>query len=255
MANWWRKFDLVVLAVACVLPTLVTLVYFVWAADTKSGVQQGVYAVAKVVQFALPIVWVLVAWPERLPWRNSSDSSRGPTGRRTRLGRLSDYALGIGFGLAVAASMWILYQALAGSELMESALAAIREKIADMGLASPAKFIALGVFYSLFHSLLEEYYWRWFVFTGLKQHTRLLSAIAISSVAFSAHHLVVLWSYFSHAPALAVLLTASVALGGAFWAWLYHRAGSLVPSWMSHLVVDAAIFSLGYHLAAPLFRS
>lgn len=255
MLNRWRKFDLLVLAIACVLPTLVTLVYFVWAAETKSSVQQAVYAVAKVVQFGLPIVWVLIAWPERLPWTPSTNPSRGPTGRRTNLGGLSDYALGIGFGLAVAAAMWLLYQTLASTELMEQALAPIREKIAGMGLASPARFLALGVFYSLFHSLLEEYYWRWFVFTGLKQHTRVIPAIAISSVAFSAHHLVVLWTYFSHAPAIALLLTASVAVGGAFWAWLYQRSGSIVPSWMSHLVVDAAIFSLGYHLAAPLFRT
>ena len=44
------------------------------------------------------------------------------------------------------------------------------------------------------------------------------------------------------------LLSAAVAIGGAFWAWLYERSGSLVGPWMSHLLVDAGIFLVGFDL-------
>jgi uncharacterized protein len=36
--------------------------------------------------------------------------------------------------------------------------------------------------------------------------------------------------------------------GGAFWAWLYHRSGNLIAPWLSHALIDAAIFTVGYDL-------
>lgn len=45
------------------------------------------------------------------------------------------------------------------------------------------------------------------------------------------------------------MLTLAVAVGGAFWAWLYHRSGSLLGPWISHMLVDAAIFGVSYQLA------
>ena len=38
------------------------------------------------------------------------------------------------------------------------------------------------------------------------------------------------------------LLALSVAIGGVIWASLYKRCGSLIPGWISHALVDAAIF-------------
>ena len=229
-----------VIGIACVLPTLVTLAYFVAAAGSASSVQQAVYSVAKVVQFALPVVWAGLVLREKLAW---------PRWNARGLG------LGILFGLAVAGATFGLYTALSGTELLESALEPIRAKVAGMGLASPLAFVLLGVFYSLFHSLLEEYYWRWFVFGRLQKYLSVRGAIALSAVAFAAHHVVVLWIYFSHAPAVALLLASAVAVGGAVWAWLYQRTGSMYAIWASHLLVDAAIFAVGYHVAIPLFRA
>ena len=45
-----------------------------------------------------------------------------------------------------------------------------------------------------------------------------------------------------------VFFSASVAIGGAVWAWLYDRSGSLLGPWLSHILIDAAIFIIGYDL-------
>jgi membrane protease YdiL (CAAX protease family) len=37
-------------------------------------------------------------------------------------------------------------------------------------------------------------------------------------------------------------------VGGAFWAWLYHRSRSLWGPWLSHALVDATIFVIGWDL-------
>jgi membrane protease YdiL (CAAX protease family) len=60
----------------------------------------------------------------------------------------------------------------------------------------------------------------------------------------------VLAHYFGWTSPLTLLFSASVAVGGAFWAWLYERTGSLLGPWLSHLVIDAGIFFIGFKLVA-----
>jgi membrane protease YdiL (CAAX protease family) len=110
------------------------------------------------------------------------------------------------------------------------------------------KYVLLAAFYSLFHSLLEEYYWRWFVFRQLKRLSPLWVAIVISALGFTAHHVIVLHVFFKDAPLLVALLSVAVGVGGCFWARLYARTGSLLAPWLSHLLIDAGIFLVGYDL-------
>ncbi len=223
-----------------VLPTLVTLVYFVWAQRFPAGIQQATYAVAKVVQFVFPITWALGVQGRR-------PHATGPVTRGV--------GLGLWFGLAVAAAMIAVYHNwLKSTDFFAAAEGQMREKIAGFQLAEPWKFVALGVFYSLFHSLLEEYYWRWFVFGQLRMMIPVWVAVAVSSLGFMAHHVIVLATYFGLASPVTWIFSLGIAVGGAFWAWLYHRSGSLLGPWLSHLLVDAAIFAAGYEIVQGMTR-
>lgn len=106
--------------------------------------------------------------------------------------------------------------------------------------------MALAIFYTLCHSFLEEYYWRWFVFGGLRKYAADWLANVISSLGFMAHHVILLAVYLGWDSPLTWLFSASIAIGGMFWAWLYARQGTLMMSWFSHALVDAAIFGLGF---------
>src|SRR5436190_7589858 len=88
--------DWAVIVVSLVLPTVITWVYFILLNGADKQFQQGAYAVGKTVQFALPIVWVWLVQRER-PW------PRLPSGWSV--------AVGIGFGLIVAAAMQAIYYA------------------------------------------------------------------------------------------------------------------------------------------------
>ena len=221
-------------AIGLILPTLITWIYFVEAADYSAGLQRTVGLTTKCAQFAFPILWIWLALKERIP--RSRPSLRGTS-------------LGLMFGIAVAVCGWIVFeQFLRDSSAFAAALQPIRAKVAGFGLDSPAKYVALGVFYSLFHSLLEEYYWRWFVFGQLRRVLPIAAAIVISAMGFMAHHVIVLAMYFGWVSWQTMLFSLAVAVGGAFWAWLYQRTGSLVGPWISHLVVDAGIFAIGYDL-------
>ena len=37
-------------------------------------------------------------------------------------------------------------------------------------------------------------------------------------------------------------------LGGAVWAWIYHRSGSVWPCWLSHALVDVGVMAVGFDM-------
>jgi membrane protease YdiL (CAAX protease family) len=226
---------------AMLFPTLATWVYF----DLLHGSEwmRAGYLAGKVVQFGFPLVWVGLI-------------QRGSL----RLGRPSGKGLiaGSGFGVLVGAGMLWLYEVhLKSSPYLAETSARLWDKLSVAGIDSSARFLALAAFVALLHSLLEEYYWRWFVFGQLRRGLPVFWAILLSSLAFAAHHVILVAAYMKpeHFWTATVGLSACVAFGGAFWAWLYHRSGSLYGPWLSHLLVDAALMWIGFDLVRSHFSS
>ncbi|HEY2411087.1 MAG TPA: type II CAAX endopeptidase family protein [Pirellulaceae bacterium] len=222
--------------VALVLPTLITWIYFILLNGAPAALQQTAYTLGKIVQFSLPAIWVFLIQRER-----------------QKLNRPAAWSLIAGslFGLTVAAAMAAIYFCiLKPSGLLTGPIAVVRTKIQSFGASSPPIYLLLAVFYSAIHSLLEEYYWRWFVFGQLSRVCRLPTAIVSSSVGFAAHHVLVLQLYFGWHSPLTWLFTLAIVIGGAFWAWLYRSSNSLAAPWLSHALIDAAIFAIGYTMLA-----
>lgn len=221
---------------ALAFPTLLVWVYFVVLPEQEASpaIQQTAYTLGKILQFAFPLVWVLAIQRCRLAWKKPD--TKGVTE-------------GFLFGVAIFVATLILYCAwLKPAGVLEVAREPIRLRLAGYGLTSLPMYLLFGVFIALAHSLLEEYYWRWFVFGELRRLVPFPVAIAVSGVGFMSHHVVVLSTYFGWWSLPAVLFSLAVAVGGAAWAWIYHRSGSLYGVWVSHLLVDVAIFVVGYDL-------
>lgn len=227
------------IVVGFVVPTLVTLAYFVFGPRFDSDTRQVIYVVMKSAQFLFPVVWVwaVVREPIRL-WRPSS----------------SGIGLGALFGLAAAGAGWMLYAAfLRDTPMFTESVEIVRDRVQAFGVDRPWKYALLGVFYSLIHSSLEEYYFRWFLFGQLRRLLPLWPAILISAVGFMMHHVVILGTYFEWALLPTAFFSLCVAVGGAFWAWLYDRSGSIAGPCISHLLVDAGIFLVGFDMMRGLW--
>jgi len=234
-----RKADLGAVLLALVLPSLVTWVYFVALRGAAASLQQGVYGAGKIIQFGFPIFWVLVVQRRRL---------------RLKWPRAAGVIEGLAFAVLVLLSMWLLYHGwLRASSQFGPAEMAVRQKMVSFGIDTASKYMALAVFYSLGHSFLEEYYYRWFVFGQLRRFVSPALAILVSSLGFMAHHVIVLGLYFGYLSWPTVFFSLATAAGGAVWAWIYYRSDSLLGPWLSHLMVDAAIFVIGYGMVHNLF--
>jgi membrane protease YdiL (CAAX protease family) len=120
------------------------------------------------------------------------------------------------------------------------------------GILTAQAYLAVAAAYSLVHAGLEEFYWRWFIFGGLTRLVPVGWALLLAATGFTAHHVVILGVYFGWNSWAQALCSLGVWIGGAYWCWLFHRSGNLLAPWISHIVVDIAIFAVGYWLVSPL---
>lgn len=182
------------------------------------------------------LVWPLVATPillrRPLPRPHALD-------RRHRAALLPGLLLGAGLALVVVA-----LAATSLSAVLEAASDEIRRKATQLGVLD--HYLSFALLLSLAHSGLEEYYWRWFLFGNLRRHGSLGWAAGVASVAFAAHHGVVLGQYFP--PLWTAALTLAVALGGVLWCLMYERQRTLTGAWLCHAIVDLAILWVGHRL-------
>jgi membrane protease YdiL (CAAX protease family) len=223
-------------ALASFYPLFMTTIYFVVLHNPNGEPNLALMAVfwtGKAIQFAFPALYVWCFCRQEL--RIVGPNWRG-------------MPLGIGFALAVAAGMYVLYF-LWVQDLPEvdQAPTMIRTRLVQFNAATPARFLMLAAYICVLHSLLEEYYWRWFVFGWMRRLMPISAALVLSGIGFMLHHVVILGVYFpGNFWTLALPFSLGVAVGGGFWAFLYQRSGALYAGWLSHALIDAAIMGLGY---------
>jgi membrane protease YdiL (CAAX protease family) len=239
--------------IALTLPLLVSFIYFVWMPGTVTG--KVAYTGVKIAMLLAPVViglwfirnasveprprfsqiparqWLATILPQ------AKDSTRPIQHRRSLIA-------GIGFGLLTSAFAAALLALPAVGDNLRASGPQIREQVTAFGVMN--YYFLFGVFIAVIHSALEEFYWRGFVFGHLRHLIPAPLAHIVAAIGFAAHHVVVLNQFFPSGTAW--LLGLGVAIGGLTWSLLYHRYGTLLGAWVSHLIADVAILAIGWHL-------
>jgi membrane protease YdiL (CAAX protease family) len=154
-------------------------------------------------------------------------------------------------GFGVAAALGILISTIilivyltAGRLLIEPQT--VRKMAENTGLANPSIYFAGAAYWILVNSVLEEYVWRWFVVKQCRAFMPAGAAIAVSAMCFTLHHLIAMQVFFSWL--VVAVASAGIFVGGVIWSWCYLRYESIWPGYLSHAIVDLAVFAIGYHL-------
>lgn len=150
---------------------------------------------------------------------------------------------GIIAGMIIVAVMFLLLKTPLGT-MVNNAAPDIRSKATELGFVK--HYWTFAIFLSLIHSLMEEYYWRWFVFGHLRDVTKLSTAHLLCGLSFGAHHIVVATQFFPFGWGL--FLGSLVGLGSMIWSFMYDRQKTLVGAWVCHSIVDLGIMSIGHKL-------
>lgn len=218
------------------VPTAAAIAYFILLENSAPLIQQVAYAGGKVVM-VLPAAWFCLVERGQLRWSPP---------------RPSHIRDGLAFGMTVFLGMLAIYFGLLKPfGTLDYAAPAIQQKLVGFGLMTTVHFVVFAIVISLIHSAFEEYYWRWFVFGKLRENIPVSWAAVIASAAFTGHHVVILGRYFGWLSPVQWLFSFGVFLGGVIWCAMYHRSRSLYGAWISHALIDAAIFVVGYDLAVP----
>ncbi|OPZ24521.1 MAG: CAAX amino terminal protease self- immunity [Lentisphaerae bacterium ADurb.BinA184] len=213
------------LALALLVPaaSLGTAIGLVWGPGTPLG--KALFFAGKAWLVMFPAVWWL----------------RVERGRPS----LSPPRLG---GFRVAALLGVLQSAvvlgvygLAGGSLVDAGR--VQAMVERAGLGDWRVYLAGALYWIAVNSVLEEYVWRWFVFRQCEALAGARAGVALAAGLFTVHHIVALQVYFSWP--VTVLGAAGVFAGGVVWSWCYARYRSVWPGWLSHAIVDVAVFAVG----------
>jgi hypothetical protein len=216
--------SMVALALLVPAPTVGVIAGMIVLPDHFAG--KLIFSASKVWLLVLPAVWRLVV--EKEPVSLSRPAKGG-------------FIVSAWLGVALTAFVVVAYVAF-GRTLIDAER--IREMASNTGLADPRVYLGGAVYWILVNSLIEEYVWRWFVVEKFEDVMPTRWAIVASAFAFTIHHIVAMQVYFSW------LVTGVGAMGifvaGVVWSWCYVRYRSIWPVYLSHAIVDIAVFAIGY---------
>jgi uncharacterized protein len=213
------------LALALIVP--VPSLGVLWSFVIVPGlVGQIGYAVCKVWILILPVLWLKRV--ERAPFSLSPP----------RLGGFLPSAI---TGVVISLAIVLVYLWL-GRRWIDPE--SFRSKALERGFGRPIPYLVLVGYLTIFNALLEEYVWRWFVYRRCEELLPRWVAVAASAAFFTLHHVLALGLQFSWT--VTALGSLGVFVGGCVWSGLYARYRSVWPAYVSHAIVDAAIFAIGY---------
>ena len=220
-----RKYALLALLLLVPLPSFGSAMGL-WVAPGPVG--KTIYFLCKVWILALPAVWLLKV--ERQP----------PSWSPPRQG---GFVFAVASGLAIGAGIIATYLLLPTTSIDPEHL---RSLAAVNGFDHIVIYLVFAAYFTFINALLEEYVWRWFVFTRCETLFPRRPAVVIAAVCFTLHHIIVLRSFLPWG--LTALGAGGVFIGGVVWSWSYLRYRSIWPGYVSHAIVDAAILTVGWHL-------
>ena len=183
-------------------------------------VGQAIWLFMKVWLILMPVLWLLYIDRGTLSW--------SPTNGR---GVLAGLLWSIPVATVLLGIFWIAKDSLVDPEA--------KQKMDALGITSPASFLIFASTMSLANSLMEEYVWRWFVFSKWKVLVGVWPAILLSALFFTVHHVVILWDFGSLS--LVFLGSSGLFVGGVIWGCLYNKYNSIWPGWICHVAADTTI--------------
>lgn len=143
--------------------------------------------------------------------------------------------LGLGVYLFILAAYFVLKDFINLSNIIE-----MLEKNVKV---NKDNFLWVALYISLINSLLEEFFFRGFIFLNLKSISGRGFAYLISAFVFSLYHVAIMGSWFS--PLIFILAMVGLFVGGLIFNYLNEKDGNIYNSWIVHMMANFSINTVG----------
>lgn len=104
-------------------------------------------------------------------------------------------------------------------------------------------FLRIAIYISIVNSLLEEFFFRGFMFLNLRRVGGRKLAYIISAFLFSIYHIAIMGSWFS--PIIFALAMAGLFVGALIFNYLNEKGGNIYNSWIVHMMANLSINTVG----------
>lgn len=108
---------------------------------------------------------------------------------------------------------------------------------------SKSNFVYVALYISFINSLLEEFFFRGFLFINFSKFMNRQKAYGISAFAFAIYHVAILSNWFN--PILFIVAMIGLFIGGIIFNWLDEKNKNIYNSWLVHMFANFAINTIG----------
>lgn len=116
----------------------------------------------------------------------------------------------------------------------------IRDVVERVGSLDQASFFLGGFYLTIVNALVEEYFWRWFVFSRCEEIVSSRAAVFLSASFFTVHHTIGL-AAFETGWETVLVGSLCVFMAGAVWSEIYRRYRSVWSNYLSHALAVIAL--------------
>lgn len=107
-----------------------------------------------------------------------------------------------------------------------------------------SNFLWIALYISFVNSLLEEFFFRGFIFLNLKKVSKRKFAYIISAFAFSIYHVAIMANWFN--PVIFLLAMIGLFIGGVIFNYLNEKNENIYNSWVVHMMANFSINTIGF---------
>ncbi len=144
-------------------------------------------------------------------------------------------AVGIGVYVFILAAYFILKNFIDLSNIIE-----MLQKNASV---DKENFLWIALYISFVNSMLEEFFFRGFIFINLNRISGRKFAYIVSAFLFTLYHIAIMGNWFS--PILFALAMAGLFVGAIIFNYLNEKGGNIYNSWIVHMMANLSINTVG----------
>lgn len=105
-------------------------------------------------------------------------------------------------------------------------------------------FLWISIYISFINSLLEEFFFRGFMFLNLRKTSGRKLAYIVSASFFSVYHVAIMGSWFS--PIIFIVAMLGLFIGGIIFNYLNEKSENIYNSWIVHMMANFSINTVGF---------
>lgn len=152
----------------------------------------------------------------------------------------SNFFILLGIGILFAFIYFIAFLIFRDFISLEEITSGLKDSIS----LNITNLIFIGAYIIFINSLLEEYFWRGFIFKKLSDSLKPLSAYLLSGIAFSFHHIMFYYNWFS--PLFFILVTLGLVFYAMIMNFIFNKYKDLFSCWFVHIFADIAQIAIAF---------